>query len=67
MAKTPRRTRSVKDTAARLASETDMNIPRRREIERRAYFNFLGRRSEGRPGDALSDWIEAERQLGMTS
>lgn len=33
------------------------------DIELRAYFVAEKRHREGRPGDAHSDWLEAERQL----
>lgn len=34
-------------------------------IARAAYFNYRRRVDQGLPGDAHSDWVEAERSLGV--
>lgn len=45
---------SSKDTSAN-------HVPSHEEIGRRAYEIYLER--NGRPGDALDDWLRAEREL----
>jgi Protein of unknown function (DUF2934) len=54
----PRRTKRVPTEAPRPES---LHATPEEEIRRRAYEIFLERGAE--PGDALSDWLQAEREL----
>lgn len=38
-----------------------------KDVEREAYFNWQRRLASGKKGDALSDWLEAERRLTFSS
>ena len=45
------------------AEASDVNAPTADAIRERAYQVYLSRTKSGVQGDALSDWIEAEREL----
>ena len=56
-------TTASKVTKAGSASKAKSSKPSHEEIRMQAYFLAERRRKLGLPGDAESDWIEAERQL----
>jgi hypothetical protein len=52
-------------TAAKPQSKTQPTAAAtsREEIEKAAYLNYRSRKDRNLPGDAHTDWIEAERKL----
>lgn len=53
------------EPAAPVVRTTAPPHPTRDQIAHSAYLNFQRRKHLGLAGDAASDWLEAERQLGL--
>lgn len=53
--------RAGESAATREGSRGDAERPIEQLVAERAYFIYLAR--DGREGDALGDWLEAERQI----
>ncbi|MEI6604442.1 MAG: hypothetical protein WCP35_03965 [Verrucomicrobiota bacterium] len=53
------------EPAAPVVRPTALAHPTRDQIAHSAYLNFQRRKHLGLAGDAASDWLEAERQLGL--
>lgn len=59
-AKTPARRKTVRKPVAKAAPVVTVS---QEEVGLRAYFIAEHRQRHGLPGDEVSDWVEAERQL----
>lgn len=57
-------TRTLKsEQCATETAEFGAVVPTREQVRRRAYELYEARRLTGRGGDAVTDWIAAEREL----
>lgn len=51
-------------TSHKTISKAQDPLQTQREIRLRAYYNFLDRQQRSRPGNELSDWLDAEKEIG---
>jgi hypothetical protein len=56
-------TPAVRKTAPKAAKPQAGTTPSQQDIALRAYLIGERRRKAGEPGDSLSDWLQAEREL----
>ena len=61
-----RRPGAVPSPEALTACRTDLIRTHRSRIESRAWLNYSERLASRRPGDMLSDWLDAERSVLRT-
>jgi hypothetical protein len=61
------RTAPAKKAAKKANAEKPAPRPSNDAIARAAYLNYRRRVEQGMPGDSRGDWLEAERQLGISA
>ena len=61
------RTAPAKKAAKKANAEKPAPRPSNDAIARAAYLNSRRRVEQGLPGDSRGDWLEAERQLGISA
>ena len=61
------RTAPAKKAAKKANAEKPAPRPSNDAIARAAYLNYRRRVEQGLPGDSRGDWLEAERQLGISA
>lgn len=61
------RTAPAKKAAKKANAEKSAPRPSNDAIARAAYLNYRRRVEQGMPGDSRGDWLEAERQLGISA
>jgi hypothetical protein len=61
------RTAPTKKAAKKANAEKPAPRPSNDAIARAAYLNYRRRVEQGLPGDSRGDWLEAERQLGISA
>lgn len=57
----------AKKAAKKANAEKPAPRPSNDAIARAAYLNYRRRVEQGMPGDSRGDWLEAERQLGISA